>query len=159
MLRHMRSRVASRRRPGPPARHASRREGRLGAPVVEVAARRAADADPAERVARRVGDRLAAQTRPAPIAPLAQLVAADELTDSTSLRARAALRVRIDEDGEQAVLVLTDRTLSLPRPMAEALKVMLSGDPFTAAELPGLDADDRLLLARRLMREGVIVAG
>jgi hypothetical protein len=36
---------------------------------------------------------------------------------------------------------------------------MLSGDPFTAAELPGLDADDRLLLARRLMREGVIVAG
>ena len=110
-------------------------------------------------LARRVGDRLAAQTRPAPIAPLAQLVAADELTDSTLLRARAALRVRIDEEGEQAVLVLTDRRLSFPRPTAEALKVILSGDPFTAVELPGLDADDRLLLARRLMREGVIVAG
>jgi ribosomal protein L16 Arg81 hydroxylase len=110
-------------------------------------------------LARRVGDRLAAQTRPAPIAPLAQLAAAADLTGSTTVCARAALRSRLDEDAEQVNLVLTDRTISLPLTTSAALKVMLSGEPVTVAELPGLEAEDQLLLARRLMREGVIVPG
>jgi hypothetical protein len=38
-----------------------------------------------------------------------------------------------------------------------ALKAILSGDAFAPAELPGLDASERLVVARRLLREGVLV--
>jgi hypothetical protein len=55
--------------------------------------------------------------------------------------------------------VLADRTVSLPRSASAALKVMLSGESFTPSEVPGLDAPDQVLLARRLMHEGVIVPG
>jgi hypothetical protein len=40
---------------------------------------------------------------------------------------------------------------------AGALKTVLAGDPFRARDLPGLDAEEQLTLARRLLREGVIV--
>ena len=110
-------------------------------------------------LARRVSDRLAAQTRPAPIAPLAQLSAAEELVESTPLRARPALRCRVEDAADQVQLVLADRTVSLPRSASAALKVMLSGESFTPSEVPGLDAPDQVLLARRLMHEGVIVPG
>jgi hypothetical protein len=39
------------------------------------------------------------------------------------------------------------------------LKVVLTGERFTPTELPGLDADEQLVLARRLLREGVLVPG
>jgi bifunctional lysine-specific demethylase and histidyl-hydroxylase NO66 len=110
-------------------------------------------------LARRVGDRLAAQTRPAPIGPLAQLAAADALAATSRLQVRPALRCRLDEDAGQANLVLPDRTVTLPRSASAALKTVLAGEPFTVAELPGLDADDQLLVARRLLCEGVIVPG
>jgi lysine-specific demethylase/histidyl-hydroxylase NO66 len=37
------------------------------------------------------------------------------------------------------------------------VKTVLAGAPFVPAELPGLDADAQLELARRLLRAGVIV--
>jgi hypothetical protein len=45
----------------------------------------------------------------------------------------------------------------LPAATADAIKLVLAGAPFTPAELPGLDADAQLTLARRLLREGVLV--
>ena len=105
-------------------------------------------------VAARVGSDLMARTRPEPIGPLAQLAAADALTLETSLRLRAGLRVRV-EDGTR--LVLLDRTIALPSAAADAVKTVVSGAPFTPAELPGLDAADQLAVARRLVREGLLV--
>ena len=37
------------------------------------------------------------------------------------------------------------------------LDVMLGGEDFVPSELPGLEADEQLVLARRLLREGLIV--
>jgi lysine-specific demethylase/histidyl-hydroxylase NO66 len=54
-------------------------------------------------------------------------------------------------------LVLLDRTMTLPLATADALKLVFAGGRFTPAELPGLDAADQLTLARRLLREGVVV--
>ncbi len=113
---------------------------------------------PAAELARRISDRLTAQTRPEPIAPLAQLAAADALAPHTPLRLRAALRCRVNEDDEHITLVLLDRTLSLPRTAAPAVKTVLAGVPFTPAELPGVDPDEQLVIARRLLREGIVVA-
>ena len=111
----------------------------------------------ADDVARGIGDRLRQQTRPQPVGPLAQLAAADALTGGTPLRLRPALRARAGSDEEHVTIELLDRTVTLPAAAADAVKTVLSGVLFTAAELPGLDADDQLVVARRLLREGVIV--
>ncbi len=67
----------------------------------------------AETVARSLGDRLRQQTRPEPIAPLAQLAAAGRLDHGTPLRLRAALRPTLEESGEH---VTVDR--ARPHPAA-----------------------------------------
>ena len=115
------------------------------------------DAIPAADVARRVSTNLMQRTRPEPVPPLAQLATADSLTPTTPLRLRSALRARLEPDDEQVRLVLVDRTVTLPATTSDAMKTVLAGGRFTPDDLPGLDADDRLVVARRLVREGVVV--
>jgi hypothetical protein len=115
------------------------------------------DAVPAADVAQRVATNLMQRTRPEPIGPLAQLAAADALTLSSPLRLRSALRARSETHGDEIRLVLLDRTITLPVAAADAVKVVLAGGPFTADQLPGLTDDERLVVARRLVREGVLV--
>jgi hypothetical protein len=110
------------------------------------------DADAGE-AARAVAELLRRQTRPMPVAPLAQLDAAAQLTGESRLQLRYGLRVSVE--GE--TLRLVDRTVTVPSEAAEAVKTVLTGAPFAVAALPGLDADAQLVLARRLLREGVIV--
>jgi lysine-specific demethylase/histidyl-hydroxylase NO66 len=112
----------------------------------------------ADEIGRRIGGMLRRDTRPEPIAPLAQLAAAQQVDAHTPLRLRAALRPRLDGDAEHVRLVLLDRTVELPLDAAAAIKTVLSGAVFAPAELPGLDAEEQLTVARRLLREGVLVA-
>lgn len=121
------------------------------------ALRRHLDDVAVDAVARRVGDRLITQTRPEPLGPLAQLASAEALAPDSRLRLRGALRWRLADDGDRLGLVLVDRTVSVPAQAAAALKTVLAGEPFTLEQLPGLDAEGRIVLARRLLREGVIV--
>jgi lysine-specific demethylase/histidyl-hydroxylase NO66 len=116
------------------------------------------DDAPVGDIARGLAGRLTAQTRPEPIAPLAQLAAADALRPDTVLRLRGALRYRLTETVDRVELALIDRAVSLPSAAAPALKTVLSGESFTPADLPGLDPDEQLTVARRLLREGVLVA-
>ena len=109
------------------------------------------------RIADAVAKNLMQRTRPEPIGPLAQLAAADALHSDSPLRSRAGQRVRVEESPEQLALVLLDRRVTLPAATGDAVKVLLSGIAVTPAELPGLGADEQLVLARRLLREGLIV--
>ncbi|WP_096304866.1 JmjC domain-containing protein [Jatrophihabitans sp. GAS493] len=95
--------------------------------------------------------------RPAPLAPLAQLAAADALTAETPLQLRPALRARASSEADAVRLQLIDRSISLPLSAEAAVKWVLTGNAFTPAELPGLDADEQLVVARRLLREAVVV--
>ncbi|MDT4915845.1 MAG: bifunctional lysine-specific demethylase and histidyl-hydroxylase [Pseudonocardiales bacterium] len=115
------------------------------------------DAIPAADVARRIATNLMQRTRPEPIGPLAQLAAADALTATTPLRLRSALRVRIETGGGEVRLVLLDRTISLPAAAADAVKTVLAGGTVRPEQLPGLADEDRLVVARRLVGEGVLV--
>jgi hypothetical protein len=54
-------------------------------------------------------------------------------------------------------LELLDRTVALPGEYGDAIKVALDGATFTPADLPALDDSERLELARRLLREGLLV--
>ena len=108
-------------------------------------------------VARRVGDGLMHRTRPEPLAPLAQLAAAEALSVDTRVRLRAGLRVRVESDATELRIVLVDKTIPFAATSADAIKTVLAGHGFTAAELPGLEADDQLELVRRLLHDGVVV--
>lgn len=50
-----------------------------------------------------------------------------------------------------------DRTLSLPGFCADAVRALLAAPETRVGDLPGLDPPDRLVLARRLLREAVAV--
>jgi lysine-specific demethylase/histidyl-hydroxylase NO66 len=109
-----------------------------------------------------VADRLLARdwpaARPAPVSPLAQLDFAAGLGPDDVLTAREGLRWRLAEDGtDQVVLRLMGRTLHFPAYCAPALRAALSGEPYRVGDLP-LDSDaDRLVLARRLLNEALVV--
>jgi bifunctional lysine-specific demethylase and histidyl-hydroxylase NO66 len=121
------------------------------------ALRRYLDEDSTDVVARRVGRSLRQQTRPEPLAPLAQLAAADALTVDTRLRCRLGLRPTLAPSGRELVLTVLDRSVRLDGAAADAMKTVLSGERFAPAELAGLEPHEQLALARRLLREGVLV--
>jgi len=55
------------------------------------------------------------------------------------------------------VLDLIDSTVTWPDQTHAALLVALSGKAFAPDGLPNLDPDEQLVIARRLLREGIVV--
>jgi ribosomal protein L16 Arg81 hydroxylase len=108
-------------------------------------------------VAKCLGDALAADTRPEPVAPLRLGAAVASLTASTRLRARAGLRYRLTRDDESCRLAVLDKTIRTAGATAAALEVVLDGRPFTVADLPDIDEPTALDLVRALMRDAVVV--
>ncbi|HET6290536.1 MAG TPA: cupin, partial [Amycolatopsis sp.] len=114
---------------------------------------------PGEEVARHVRDRAWKGNRPEPLAPVAAAQFALKLGDGDPVRRREGLRFRIGDttDGRIA-LELPDRRLSLPSSTSAALAALLDGRTWRVGEIPGLDPSDQLVLVRRLLREGVLMA-
>jgi hypothetical protein len=117
-----------------------------------------ADADQLTAVAARVGRRQAGETRPAPLPPLAQLAVLRAVDGSTELRLRPGARPLWRTAGDRTVVEVLDITVSWPVEVAPALREALSGRVFRPEELPGLEPDEQLVVARRLIREGLVVA-
>ena len=116
--------------------------------------------DPAA-VAARLRTRSWPAARPAPLRPLAQAAFVAALTADDRIAPRAALSWRLHPDGaDRVTLRLFDRSVSFPAGCAPALRAFLDGRVHRVGDLPGLDTDDdRLVLARRLLREAVAVPG
>jgi hypothetical protein len=115
------------------------------------------DTVPAEHIATALADDLIGSTRPEPLSPLAQLSAVERLDADTSLERRPGLRWRMGRDAAEVALTLLDKTVRLPANCEAALKIAFSGSTFTPRELPGLEPGEQLVLARRLLREGVLI--
>jgi hypothetical protein len=114
-------------------------------------------ADPAE-VADRLRERAWPSARPAPISPLAQLDFAEKLTPEDRITVRDGLRWRLTPDGaDNVVLRLVGRTLRFPAFCEPAVRAALSGGTQRVGDLPLDDDPDRLVLARRLLREALVV--
>lgn len=112
----------------------------------------------AARLAERLRARLWGESRPAPVRPLAQLDAMSRVDAGTRLVPRRGLRWRlVDDGGHRARLELADRTVHMPAVCVAAVRALLDGPGMRVGDLPGLDAADRLVLARRLLREAVVV--
>ena len=114
-------------------------------------------ADPAT-LAARLRERAWPASRPGPIRPLAQLDAATALSPDDRVMLRPGLPARVAGSGERVTLAYAGGSLGLPASCAPALRALLTGAPCRVGDLPGLDDDaDRLVLARRLLREAVVV--
>src|SRR3954471_8587173 len=111
--------------------------------------------DPAE-VADSVRARTWAQVRPEPVAPLAQSAAAAALSAETVLRLRRRLRCSLREAPDGRVMLLAGRrTHTFPAEVPAALSELLAVGELKVGDLPGLDRDDRLTVARRLVTESI----
>jgi bifunctional lysine-specific demethylase and histidyl-hydroxylase NO66 len=111
--------------------------------------------DPAE-VADRLRARTWAQVRPEPVPPLASSAAATALTAESVLRLRRRLRCALrDGDDGRVTLLAGRRSHSFPGEVREALTALLAAGELKAGDLPDLDPDDRLTLARRLVTDAI----
>jgi lysine-specific demethylase/histidyl-hydroxylase NO66 len=92
-----------------------------------------------------------ASPQPPTVAVAAQLHRVDDTSRIVWVRGDVHTR----QDGSMGVS-LPDRELRLPASTRAALERLATGDETLVACLPGLDAGGRLVLARRLAREGVV---
>lgn len=78
-------------------------------------------------------------------------------TDRTASR-RPNLMYRIEHDGDESIkLLVYGREITLPEHAEEPLRYALAHDGFSIASLPGeLDDPGKLVLIRRLVREGLV---
>jgi bifunctional lysine-specific demethylase and histidyl-hydroxylase NO66 len=109
------------------------------------------------RVAEGAARRFWANRPPTLQGQLRQLLTLDELDDATVLARRPGATCRLRVAGDRLELLLGDRTLTMPAGLEPALRRVLAADRFTPADLGGhLDGPSRLVLARRLVREGLL---
>jgi Cupin superfamily protein len=125
----------------------------------ELLERLAARLDPGE-VARRTRRRFVSSRRPILHDQMGQLRALDALTVDTLLERRPTVIFDLDRDGDRTVLLFEGKEIRLPPQADEAVRALAELDaPFTTADLPGgLAATGRVVLVRRLIREGFLRA-
>ncbi|MEN0085461.1 MAG: cupin domain-containing protein [Leifsonia sp.] len=134
------------------------------APVVEqtVEALISALADPSARdaVAAAVSDRLRRRRRSdspaAPVRPLATIAAAEGMGPDTVVVVRPGLGADVTVEVETVTVRLPTKKVALPIVAREAVEALLSGRPVAVGTLP-LDERSAVVVARRLLREGIVV--
>ncbi|HEV2902259.1 MAG TPA: cupin domain-containing protein [Gaiellaceae bacterium] len=109
-------------------------------------------------IERRAAERLARTRRPIRDGQLSQLRALEELDVHTEVERRQTALVYASERNGSFALTFDGKELAFPARIREELSWVLEReDPFSAAELPGgLDDESRLVLIRRLVREGLL---
>jgi ribosomal protein L16 Arg81 hydroxylase len=111
-----------------------------------------------DAVARRARRRFVDGRRPILDGQLTQVRAAGDLSLDTPLQRRPTVIADLDQTADATTLRFEGKEVRLPSRAHEAVAAIAAADaPFTAAALPGpLDHAGRLVLARRLIREGFV---
>jgi hypothetical protein len=109
-------------------------------------------------VERRQRSKLLHSRRPILDGQLTQLRALDSLTPETLIERRGTVLAELRLDDDAAALAFEGKEVVFPgHAGAELKRVFGAQDPFRARELPGsLDEAGRLVLVRRLVREGFL---
>jgi hypothetical protein len=88
---------------------------------------------------------------------LQQLLALEEIGQDTVVRRRPGAVCRLRQHHDRLEVLLGDRTLRMPGRLAPVMLVILASDRLTVRDLAGhLDPSSRLVLVRRLVREGLL---
>jgi hypothetical protein len=130
-------------------------EAALGERVAEL--RRFLDKVDLGRVAERAVNRFWTNRAPLLRGQLRDLLTLDQLDADSEVRVRPGATWRLRGRGDRLELVLGDRTLAMPAALEPALRGLLEAGGGTPASLAGdLDGPSRLVLVRRLVREGLL---
>lgn len=126
-----------------------------------------ADREQSRRLARppRVGrissiarvDELDADTVISWVAPKLLVRAIDDADGRVSHRGGPRCTDHWSSESQRVTVELGGRTLTLPTVALAALRILSNGNPVRVVDLPGLDEPGRLVLAKRLVREGACV--
>jgi len=88
---------------------------------------------------------------------LQQLLALEEIGEGTVVRRRPGAVCRLRQRGDRLEVLLGDRVLHMPARLAPVMRVILASDRLAVADLAAqLDPPSRLVLVRRLVREGLL---
>ena len=111
-----------------------------------------------DEVAQRAHEKLVRTRRPIRQRQLRQLRALDDLDADTEVERNPTVLASVVERNGSIALVFEGRELTFPAHVREEVEALADAeDPFTASWLPGsLDDDGRLVLVRRLVREGFL---
>jgi bifunctional lysine-specific demethylase and histidyl-hydroxylase NO66 len=109
----------------------------------------------------KVADRAARRfwaNRPPPLqGQLRRLLELERLDDASVLSRRPGATCRLRVTGDRLEVLLGDRTLTMPAHLEPAVRRLVETDHVTPADLaPHLDGPSRLVLVRRLVREGLL---
>ena len=116
-----------------------------------------AEVDP-EPVAAEAVERFARGRRPLLAGQLLELLAVDDIDDDTRVRMRPATVWDLRTDDDRLVLTVGDRRIGFPSAVEPILHRLLDGAIHAVADLADLiDHDSRVVLVRRLVRDGVLV--
>jgi Cupin superfamily protein len=106
----------------------------------------------------RFAENFVTSRRPAFDGCLQELDSAPEVTGHSRVIARPHLIHLLREEGEQLVILFGSTRIALPSFTRDAVAFALGGKPFLVSDLPGsLDEAGKIVLARRLIREGMLV--
>ena len=106
----------------------------------------------------RLAQDFVASRRPDFAGTLHEVEADATLTRDTRLAARPHLIWRLKAEARDVTLLFGASRLRFPAVAAEPLRFALKGEPFQVGALPGrLDEAGKIVLARRLLREGLLL--
>jgi hypothetical protein len=110
-----------------------------------------------DRVAESVVGRFWSLRPPVLTGQLGQLLHLDDLDDGSVVRRRPESVCRLRVRGGQLTVQLGDRELRMPARLEPAMRFVAATGRFTVGDLAGhLDPSSRLVLVRRLIREGLL---
>ena len=115
----------------------------------------------AAATATETADRFLQERTPALRGGLTDRVRLDDLGDATVLEQRPTAACVLREEGDALVVLLGDRALRMPARLGGVMRFVRDHRSFRVEELsPWLDASSRVVVARRLVREGLLrIAG
>lgn len=111
----------------------------------------------AEPIRERLTATLRASTRPEPLLPISTVEALSALSPTSLVRWRSGLGARIESNAETVDILHGRARISLPAEAEPAIRSLSTGVPTAAGSLSGLDENSSLVVARRLVREGILV--
>jgi hypothetical protein len=80
------------------------------------------------------------------------------LTAATVVTWRSGLAARVTQSPESVAVTTRTKTVTLPSIAADAVRQLHSGKDCAVGDLTGLDDQDAIVVVRRLLREGLVVA-
>jgi bifunctional lysine-specific demethylase and histidyl-hydroxylase NO66 len=124
-------------------------------------ARELEDTEAVRTTAARAADAFWTSRTPDGTGGLRDVLEVEHLDDATRLRIRAGASCRFHEErgdaGAQLIVRLADRRLRMPTSLAPAMHAIVAAGRFAPADLAAqLDLPSRLVLCRRLVREGLL---